>query len=262
MKYIMKKINILTIGLAIIAVIQFFNEVKAQEKLTASQIMEHWDNRTIPIDMTSKMTMNLIDKNGKVRMRLLKAYRMSDDKQIMWFLEPANVKGSSFLRLSYDDRDDDMWIYLPAFGKVRRIASHAKKGSFMGSDFTFEDMGDRKLQDYAYQLLKEEVINGKSCWMVESVPNEGVATDYSKIISWIWKEDYLDLKEEFYDKKGNLKKVKTLELIKVEKYWVPKLIVMENLKSKHKTEMVFDEIKVDTGLDEKVFNSNYMTRIQ
>ena len=134
----MKKNIVLILSLTVFIIIQFFNGVTAQENLTANQIMEHWDNRTIPVDMTSQMTMNLIDKKGKVRTRLLKTHRMSDNKQIMWFLKPSDVKGSSFLRLSYDDRDDDMWIYLPAFGKVRRIASHAKKGSFMGSDFTFK----------------------------------------------------------------------------------------------------------------------------
>ncbi len=257
----MKKNIVLILSLTVFIIIQFFNGVTAQENLTANQIMEHWDNRTIPVDVTSQMTMNLIDKKGKSRTRLLKTYRMSDNKQIMWFLKPSDVKGSSFLRLSYDDRDDDMWIYLPAFGKVRRIASHAKKGSFMGSDFTFEDMGDRKLKDYNYQFIKEDEIDGKSCWVIESIPGEDVATDYSKIISWIWKEDYLELKEEFYDMKGNLKKVKNLEATKVEKYWVPGLIIMENLKSKHKTELVIEDIEVDTGLDEKVFKSNYMTRI-
>jgi len=257
----MNKIIAFLFGLAVFTAIQSFNDVTAQEKLSAYQIMDHWDNRTVPIDMTTKMTMNLIDDKGKTRSRLLKACRMSDDKQIMWFLQPADVKGSSFLRLSYDDRDDDMWIYLPAFKKVRRIASHAKKGSFMGSDFTFEDLGDRKLKEYTYQLLGEEEIDGKSCWIIESVPNDEVATDYSKIVSWIWKEEYLDIKEEYYDKKGNLKKVKTLDVIKVDKYWVPTLIVMENLKSDHKTEMVFEDIEVDTGLDENMFKSNYMTRI-
>ena len=239
-----------------------FNFVTAQENLkTASEIMKGWDSRIFPIDNTFKMTMNLINKKGKVRKRILKTYRMSDDKQIMWFLQPANVKGSSYLRLSYDDRDDDMWLYLPAFGKVRRIASHAKKGSFMGTDFTFEDMGDRKLKDYAYKLLKEEEINGKSCWVVESIPNKGLVTDYSKIVSWIWKDGYFDIKEEFYDKRGNKKKIKTVELQKIGKYWLPKKLVMENLKSKHKTEMIFDDQKVDTGLEKKVFKSNYMTRI-
>ena len=131
----------------------------------------------------------------------------------------------------------------------------------MGSDFTFEDMGDRKLRDYDYRLLDEEEIEGQSCWVIESTPLEGVATDYSKIVSWIWKDDYFPIKEEFYDTKGELKKVKKAELTKVEKYWVPKLMVMQNLKSNHKTELIFEEIDVDTGLDENVFKSNYMTRI-
>jgi outer membrane lipoprotein-sorting protein len=232
-----------------------------QEDPTAHEIMQRVDERTWPIDMVCNMTMNLVDKKGSVRKRSMKTYRMSDEKQIMWFLEPADVKGSSFLRLSYEDRDDDMWIYLPAFRKVRRIASHAKKGSFMGSDFTFEDMGDRKLRDYDYRLLDEEEIEGQSCWVIESIPLEGVATDYSKIVSWIWKDDYFPIKEEFHDTKGELTKVKTAELTKVEKYWVPKLMVMENLKSNHKTELIFEEIDVDTGLDENVFKSSYMTRI-
>ena len=92
----MKKIITMILGLAVFVVVQPFNEVKAQDKLTAYQIMEHVENRIIPIDMTSQMSMNLIDKKGKIRKRLLKTYRMSDDKQIMWFLEPSDVKGSSF----------------------------------------------------------------------------------------------------------------------------------------------------------------------
>ena len=257
----MKKI-IALLGITVLVFVLTINLVQAQEKgATASEIMELWDNRIVPIDNTSNMTMNLIDKKGKIRTRLLKTYRMGDDKQIMWFLKPADVKGSSFLRLSYDDRDDDMWIYLPAFGKVRRIASHAKKGSFMGTDFSFEDMGDRKLKDYTYKLLKEVEINGQPCWVVESIPNKGIATDYSKIVSWIQKDGYYDVREEFYDSRGNLKKVKTVEFQIIKKYWMPVKMVMENLKSKHKTEMIFNDLEVDTGLDEKVFKSNYMTRI-
>jgi outer membrane lipoprotein-sorting protein len=235
--------------------------VLCQEKLTADQIMQKVDTRIIPQDMTAMMKMDLISKKGNVRSRAMKTYRMSDDKQIMWFLEPADVKGSSFLRLSHDDRDDDMWLYLPAFGKVRRIASHAKKGNFMGSNFTYEDLGDRKLKDYTYKLLKEETIGNKACWVVESIPKPHLTTDYAKIISWVWKDDYLAVKEEFYDKKGNLKKVMNVDLQRVDKYRVPSKITMEDLKSSHKTELIFDQIKVDTGLKDEIFSTNYMTRI-
>ena len=112
----------------------------AQDTMTADQIMTKVDTRIVPKDVTAQMRMDLIDNKGSVRQRTVKTNKLGDDKQIMWFLSPADVKGSSFLRMSYDDKDDDMWIYLPAFGKVRRIASSAKNGSFMGTDFTFEDL--------------------------------------------------------------------------------------------------------------------------
>jgi outer membrane lipoprotein-sorting protein len=234
--------------------------VKSQD-LTADQIMDKSDNRPVPVDMKSETVMKLIDKRGKERNRSLKTYRYGDDKQIMWFLSPADVKGSSFLRISYDDRDDDMWLYLPAFGKVRRIASHAKKGSFMGTDFTFEDIGDRKLSDYSYTLIKEESVGDKECWVIESIPNEKVVTDYAKILTWIWKDDFAPVKEEFYDKKGNLKKIKHVELQKTGKYWVASKMTMENIKSKHKTVILIENIEVDTGIDEKMFDTSYLKRI-
>lgn len=257
----MNRVIFLLIGI-IIAVI-FMQDTAQSQELSADEIMVKVDTRTIPADMVSDMTMDLIDKRGNTRSRAVNTNRMSDDKMIMWFLKPADIKGSSFLRISYDDRDDDMWIYLPAFRKVRRIASHAKKGSFMGSDFTYEDMGDRKVKDYTYKKLKESDKFGEyDCWVVESTPVEGLVTDYSKIFSWIWKDDFFPVKEEFYDKRGNLKKVKEAELIKTGKYWTPGKMTMEDIKSMHKTVLVFDKIEVDTGLDEKVFSTNYLKRIR
>ena len=257
----MKLFTYLALCLFLFIIVSGGNPGFTQEKLTADQIMEKVDTRTIPRDVLAEMTMNLINKKGDVRERLVKTRRMGDDKQIMWFLKPANVQGSSFLRLSYEDRDDDMWLYLPAFGKVRRIASHAKKGNFMGSDFTFEDMGERKLKDYTYKLLKEEPFEDKACWVVESIPGEGVNTDYSKIVSWVWKEDYFSLKEEFYDKKGELKKVKTVQLTKLKNYWVPKTMTMKNIKTERRTELLFEKMEVDTGVEESIFSTSYLTRI-
>lgn len=253
----MKKLRTLVV-VALCATLMSLSSAIGQ---TADEIMKKVDNRVVPKDMKSIMKMNLIDSKNNVRQKDLKTYMLGDDKMMMWFLSPADVKGSSFYKISYDDKDDDMWIYLPALGKVRRIASSAKNGSFMGSDFTYEDMGDRKLKDYAYKLLKSETVGGKQCWVVESTPKPGISTDYSKIVSWIWKDDYFALKEEFYNKKGTLKKVKTAELIKVKTYWMPKKYLMDDLSASHKTELTFDKIEVDTGLDPSIFDQNNMTKI-
>ncbi len=228
---------------------------------TGDEIMKKVDEVVVPKDMKSAMKMNLIDSKNQARQRDLKVFRLTDVKMMMWFLNPADVKGTCFLKIANTDRDDDMWIYLPALAKVRRIASSAKNGSFMGSDFTFEDMGDRKLKDYSYKFLKTEALDGKQCWVVESVPNTGVSTDYSKIVSWVWQDANMSVREEFYDKKGTLKKIKTTELVKVKTYWIPRKNVMQDLSSKHRTEILFEKIEVDTGIDANMFDQNNMTKI-
>lgn len=254
----MKTLKIVS-AFVVCATLLNINFAKAQ---TADEIMKKVDTRTVPKDMKTIMKMNLIDKSNQVRQRDLKTYKLGDEKTMMWFLNPADVKGSSFLKISHDDRDDDMWIYLPALGKVRRIASSATNGSFMGSDFTYEDMGDRKLKDYTYKLLKTESYSGKECSVIECTPKSGVSTDYSKIISWIWKDgDYFTMKEEFYNKKGTLKKIKTADVVKIKTYWVPKKYTMNDLSVNHKTELVFDKIEVDTGIDPKIFDQVNMTKI-
>jgi len=180
----------------------------------------------------------------------------------MWFQEPADVKGSSFLRISHDDRDDDMWLYLPAFGKVRRIASSAKNGSFMGSDFTYEDMGDRKISDYDYEILGIEEFEGHLCWKIQSTPKKGVVTDYTKSILLVWQKQFMVLQGDLYDKRGNLKKVMTITPFQSGKYWIAEKLVMKNMKRKGRTELVMSNIQVDTDLKEDLFNSRQLTRIR
>lgn len=247
--------------IVVVAILATFLGIGNSIGQTADEIMQKVDSRTTPKDTKMLMKMNLIDKKNNVRQRDLKTYKLSDEKMMMWFLTPADVKGSCFLKFENDDKDDDMWIYLPALGKVRRIASSATNGSFMGSDFTYEDMGDRNLKDYTYKLLKEETYEGKQCWVIESTPKQGVTTDYSKIVSWIWKDEYIAVKEESYDKKGTLRKVKTVDLTKVKEYWIPKTITMNDLKVNHKTELASSDIEVDTGIDASIFDQNNMTRI-
>jgi outer membrane lipoprotein-sorting protein len=231
--------------------------------LTGEQIMQQADERAIPSDMKSDMTMKLISKKGQERVRTVRIIRQGDEKQIMWFLAPPDVRGTSFLRISHDDRDDDMWLYLPAFKKVRRIASRARKENFMGSDFTYEDMEKRKLKDYTYKLLREELLGDHQCYVVESTPKEDVDTDYSKIVSWVWKDDHLLTKEEFYDSKAKLRKVKTMSGIeKHSEYWIPGGLKMENVQKQHVTDIIFDKIEVDTGVEDDLFSTAYLQRIR
>jgi outer membrane lipoprotein-sorting protein len=238
--------------------------VKAQN-LTGREIMDKVYNRPSPDDQISDLTMTLINKSGQTRVRKLKQFIKDDgkvEKKIMFFIAPADVKNTSFMNWSYDnsDKSDDQWIYLPAIKRVKRISSDDKSDYFMGSDFTYDDLGDRKLDDDTHKLLREETIEGKDCYVVESVPKDEDYM-YSKTVTWVMKDNYLGLKKEFYDEDGEL-----LKILHVDKYqdfsgiWIIEKIVMKNVQNNHETKMELTDIKINTGIPDSKFTQRMMMR--
>jgi len=231
-------------------------------ELSGLDIMVGVDERPIPEDMRSEMSMDLINKRGETRHRGVRVFRQGDEKQIMWFLDPADVKGSSFLRIEHEDGSSDMWLYLPAFDKIRRIVASAKKENFMGSDFTYDDMSTRRIEDYTYRRLKDEAWGSFECYVVESLPKKGVNAEYTRVLSWVWKDSLIPVKEEYYDNLGELKKIRRLsEIEKIKGYWTAQIMTMEDVQKEHRTEIVFKDIEIDTGIDDGVFDTRYLKRI-
>jgi hypothetical protein len=207
----------------------------------------------------SLMTMELINHRGASRERSILSYSMDlgkDSKSIMFFQAPADVKGTGFLSWQYDDpaHDDDKWLYLPAMRKVRRISgSSAKNENFMGSDFTYDDMGGRNVDEDEHRLLREESLNGSPCWVVESIPLEDDAV-YSKTISWIRQDALIPVKVEFYDRMGEL--LKTLvasDISREDGFWTTRKLEMSNHKRNHRTLILIKEIEYDIAMKESLF---------
>jgi len=247
---------------AIIIIGLIFTYADSAEALTGKEIMVKVDTRQKPDDLKSDTTMRLITKKGKERKRKLRVIRKGEEKQIMWFLEPADVRGTSFLRIEKKGGFDDMRLYLPAFKKIRRITSSAKSGRFMGSDFTYEDMATREIEDYTYTLLSDSTMDGKACYCVESTPKEEADTDYGRIVSWVWKDEYIIIHEEIFDSKGRPLKIKHMSDFKpVKSYQISRRIEMQNVKKKHKTVLTMDNIRVDTGVESGLFHERNLKRI-
>ena len=207
----------------------------------------------------SVMTMTLVNHRGAERVRTFISYSQDygpDSKSIMFFSAPADVKGTGFLSWQYDDpdKDDDRWLYLPAMKKVRRISgSSAKKENFMGSDFTYDDMGGRNVDEDKHTLLSEEKVEGSICWVVESVPMQDDAS-YSKRISWIRQDAMVPVKVEFYDRMGSLLKTLTAsEITKEGEIWTTRRLEMVNHQRNHQTIITVDEIVYDLDLNESLF---------
>ena len=146
------------------------------ETLTGRDIVQKVHDRPDGDTRSSEFSMTLINKSGAKRERKITSFAMDvgkDTKQIMFFRYPNDVKGTGFLTVDYDDinKDDDKWLYLPAMKKTRRISGKSSKTDyFMGSDFTYDDVGQRNIDEDTHKLLREEKVDGIDCWVVESVP--------------------------------------------------------------------------------------------
>ena len=256
-----KKIQILIMAMIIAVPIVSF----AQKKITGLQIIENVYNRATGNDMQGDLTMTLTNSRGDQRMREIKQFTKDFgkmEKKIMFFVSPADVRNTSFMNWSYDEagKDDDQWIYLPALKKVKRISSESKSDYFMGSDFTYDDLGDRHPIDDTHKLLREEKVDGKDCYVVESIPKDEDYM-YSRTVSWIIKDKWIGLKKEFYDEDEEL--LKTLTIKKYEKikgYWTILSSEMHNVQKDHTTKMELANVKLDTGIPANKFTERMMKR--
>ncbi|OQX76679.1 MAG: hypothetical protein B6D61_08435 [Bacteroidetes bacterium 4484_249] len=209
-----------------------------------------------PKDMHQFSQMILIDKDGDEKVRKSEMYQKGDEMRLVRFLSPADQKGIGFLSLP----DDVMYLYLPAFHKIRRIASHVKNENFAGTDFSYDDMSSFKYaEEYNAKLLETK----DDVYVLELTPKPGIEKDYSKLIMEIRKDNFYPVKINHYDKAGNLWKV--LERKKIEKkgnYWISMEMEMKDLKKNHSTKMITDKIEFDTGLSDKVFSKRNLKKVK
>ena len=220
------------------------------------------NERKAPQDIVSKTTMLLTNSKGKTRTSTILSKSINNSsKQILWFLNPADDKGVAFLKIEHDHKADEMRMWLPAFKKVRRISSSKKGDSFMGSDLSYEDMTSRSLDENNYKRLENDMVDGKECFVLEVVPNAEIKSTYSKHITWVEKETLIAIKEESYDLGGSLRKKKKFFFDSNSGYDVINEIFVEDIQKNHTTKLTMDDIKVDSGLDESLFQEKNLKRL-
>jgi len=259
----MKNLQLTTAIIAMIIAIGFSPEVAGQN-LSGNEIIEKVYNRPTGEDQTSDLAMTLINKSGDQRVRKIKQFTKdlgNVEKSIMFFLSPADVKNTSFMNWAYDsDQSDDQWIYLPALKKTKRISSDSKSDYFMGSDFTYDDLGDRKLEDDTHKLLREETMEGKECYVVESVSKDEDYM-YTKTVVWVNKSNFIGVKKEFYDEDEDLLKVLAIkEVEEISGIWVITNSEMKNVQKNHRTTIILSNIQINTGISESKFTERMMMR--
>lgn len=223
-------------------------------------------------DSTSDAIFRLINPQGMERVRETDGETRlisgtTDNMRYVNFDSPSDVRGTKTLLIEHTGKDDDIWIYLPAMHKVRRLVSSNKKDSFVGTDFSYGDVIGHKPDDWNHKLLREEKVDDKDCYVIESQPKRsevGDNTGYSKRISWIDKVSSVAIRGEIYDLNGELLKRLTAENVqnvdpKDNKY-VPMKLTAENVQTGHKTVIEFKNFKANVGVSNDVFTPSYLEK--
>lgn len=254
----MKKIIIIPL-LVLTSILCFSAGLKGQD---AREVSKNSADIIALSSMEMVTTLKIYDQKNNMRTRKVSiASKKFGDvtKMIMKFVEPADVRGTAILVYDYEGKSDDMWIYMPALKKSRRIVSTEKGKNFMGSEFTNADMSKPNIDDFNYKILSSESLDGKNCFKIEATPKTDEIRNengFGKKITYIEKSNYLCHKIEYYDLNGKLSKTQIISEYKPVsdgKYFYY-LMEMKNEQTGRKSVLTTDAFQVGSKLSESFFS--------
>ena len=223
-----------------------FDEVERRQKLVSSE--------------SASLRMEIVDERGRTRTRAMDIRtKVGDDdraKSILVFTSPADIRGMGLLTVEADGGDDQK-LYLPALGRVQRIAGSKRGERFAGSDFTYEDLGTRDPDEYEVSLGDST----PEAFVIEARPRDG-ASKYSRIVLTVDRERYVVTKAEHYDRSGDLAKVLTASDLTevVPGTWSANRLVMEDVQDDRRTVLTFENRKTGTVLRDDLFTERQLQR--
>jgi outer membrane lipoprotein-sorting protein len=239
--------------------------IAAADQMTAEKIMEnsHLALFYAADDGVAEVKMTLVNSKGKERFREFTMIRLDledggKQKYYTYFKKPHDVSRLTFMIHKLPSATDNRWLYVPSVDLIKRISADDKNSSFVGSDFTYEDVSGRHWSEDKHLLVREDIIGDRDVFVIESIPLEAYK-GFSKKVSFIDKENYLPLKEEYYDKKAKLARIYTSEKIEeIEGIKTPTVRKMENVKKKQFTTVEFTNIDYNVGAKEDIFTERFL----
>jgi len=257
---------------ALVCALAAYHGDACADTLSAVQVMERNFAASKFDDSVSEATIKLVNKNGDARTR--KTYGVTkletngiDTKRMTRFLSPADIRNTVTVLIEHADRDDEIWIYLPALKKVRRLAAANKKDSWAGTDLSYGDVIGYKVQDWNHALTRTDTLDGRRVYVVESTPKTpetAAHSGYSKRVNWIDTESFVAAKTELYDASGQLAKtVVAADVRKLEGKkggWQPMHVMVRQHHTGHQTLIDFDRFAIGQGVRDEFFTPRYMEK--
>lgn len=250
----------------------FANTVHAADWPTGDEIAQRINARDEGEAVSRNLTMEMIDRRGKKRIRDTRGFRKyygKEKRSVIFYLQPKNVKDTAFLTYDYPQVavDDDQWLYLPAMRKVRRISASDRGDYFLGTDFTYEDIKLEtkvSIEDYTRKTIGEDSVDGHHCYVVEALPvDEETAKElgYGRVEQCVDSEIWMVRRGVFWDTRGKLlKTIATKDIRQVQGIWTQHRIEVEHHKTGHRTLFRFSDIDYAKGVADNIFTQKAIRR--
>ena len=232
------------------------------EQPSGRDIAQQVYDRDVGQDSQRQMTMELISARGQSRVRevtMLIKDAGPVRKTMMRFTAPADISGTGFLSIEDGQGETEQFLYLPALNRTRRIATAQKNRSFVNTDFTYEDMERRPVDDAEHAITGSETLSGVNTWILESRPKPSSDSQYGMVRVWVAKDLFVPLRIDFFDKRQqHIKQYRVLQLENIQGIWTESTVIMEDLASGHSTVLDIQSIQYNTELPDALFTQRHL----
>lgn len=199
-------------------------------------------------------------KNSEKRWQYFRSGNYGESKALLRFLDPPEVKGVALLILNHPERSSDQWMWLPELQRDRRVALQDRSTRFFGTDFSYEDLEERDVNQSDYKLAGEETIDGQPCWKIESTPKKSKSSQYSQVTMWIRKDIYFPVQYEMYVKGKLARKLHYRKIEKVNGVWSALEMELVDLRRKGRTVLKTDKLQYNIPLKDEIFTLQALRR--
>ena len=241
-----------------------------QTRLSADDIARRVQDRDTGRDARSTSRMKLYDRQGRLRERAMTMASLrasGGDRLLIRFTYPNDIRGTGFLVWEHPQADDERFLYLPSLGRVRRIAGSETQESFVGSDFTYEDIGGREFDEYTYAIAEENATwtppsggPARPAWRLESRRKDASA-EFPRVVSLVLKDSFVVVHADIYNRRNEKQKIYTVRrLEQIEGIWTAMDAEMTNALEKSRTELVVEKMDYNVGLKESDFTRRELER--
>ena len=200
--------------------------------------------------------LQVFDRKGKISDKRWTFERLGShgqSKAILRFTAPAEVKGVALLVVNHPDRASDQWMWTPAIERDRRIALQDRSTRFFGTDFSFEDLEERDVNQYDYALLGDDTVDGAACWKIASTPKQSKSSQYTRSIVWIRKDNYAFARIENYIKDQVVRRLAYTRIENVQGIWTARQMEMADLRRGSRTKLTLDKLEYNVPMKDEDF---------